>query len=114
MIYFLPMRPRVILIGYDGVDALDLFGPAEVFSAACERARAPLYEVIIASADRRAIRVTCGATVVARNLLKLRPRPSDTVLVAGGDDRAIETASAIGTVPMKLRWRRPSMVVQLK
>ena len=57
------MPARLILIGYDGADALDLFGPAEVFSAACARAGAPLYEVLVAAVDRRTIRLSCGASL---------------------------------------------------
>jgi len=98
MIYFLPMRTRLVLIGYDGVDGLDLFGPAEVFSAACDRAGARVYDIVVAAVGRRSIRLTCGASVAARDLAKLRPQPSDTVLVAGGADRAIAVACADATL----------------
>ena len=94
MIYFLPMRNRLVLIGYDGADALDLFGPAEVFAGACERAGAQVYEVIVAALGRRTIRLSCGTSVVARNLANIRARPSDTVLVAGGADRGIAAVTA--------------------
>jgi transcriptional regulator GlxA family with amidase domain len=89
MLYFLPMRSRLVLIGYDGAEALDLFGPANVFSGACERAGAQVYEIILAAVGQRAIRLTCGTSVVVRELAEIRPRPSDTVLVAGGADAAI-------------------------
>jgi transcriptional regulator GlxA family with amidase domain len=86
------MRSRLVLIGYDGADALDVFGPAEVFSSANERAGAHHYEVILAASRRRSMRLSCGTSVVVRDLAKLRPQTSDTVLVAGGADRGIAAA----------------------
>ena len=44
------MPRRVVLVGFDGAEGLDLFGPAEVFTAAGRRLGAPAYEVVIASA----------------------------------------------------------------
>src|SRR5689334_4849410 len=101
IIYFLPMRRRVVLIGYDGADGLDLFGPAEVFAATCRRLGAPAYDVIVAAIGGGAIALTSGAAVVARELGAIRPHASDTVLVAGGADRAIAVASAN---PALTRW----------
>jgi transcriptional regulator GlxA family with amidase domain len=92
------MRSRLVLIGYDGVDALDLFGPAEVFASASERAGAQLYDVIFAAAGRRSMRLSCGTSVIVRDLGKIRPQASDTVLVAGGADRGIAAAAADPTL----------------
>ena len=94
MFYFLPMRARVILVGYDGAEALDLFGPANVFSGACERVGSPVYDIIVAAVGRRVVRLTCSTSVVVRDLVAIRPRPSDTVLVAGGADDAIAAMTA--------------------
>src|SRR5262249_20765288 len=91
---FLPMRTRVVLVGYDRAEPLDVFGPANVFSAACERAGSPVYDIIVAAIGRRAIRLTCGTSVVVRDLAEIRPRPSDTVLVAGGADAAMAAEAA--------------------
>jgi transcriptional regulator GlxA family with amidase domain len=88
------MRSRLVLVGYDGAEALDLFGPADVFSAACERAGAQVYDVIMSARGARSIQVSCGAEVRVRDLATIRPRPTDTVLVAGGADAAIAAASA--------------------
>jgi transcriptional regulator GlxA family with amidase domain len=101
MIYFLPMARRVLLVGYDGADGLDLFGPAEVFTGAGRRLGAPAYDVIIASVAGGAIALTSGASVAARALATLRPQASDTVLVAGGADRAIAVAAADAAL---MRW----------
>ena len=64
-----PMTPtspacrRISLIGYDGVQSLDLVGPLEVFSMA-NRFGAPIpYEVILASPE--------GGEIVANSGLRL-------------------------------------------
>jgi transcriptional regulator GlxA family with amidase domain len=95
------MSRRVILVGYDGAEGLDLFGPADVFSGACRRLDAPAYEVLFASAGGGTMALTCGARVVARELASLRPRAGDTVLVAGGADRAVAAASTDAAL---VRW----------
>ena len=94
IIYFRPVPRRILLVGYDGAEALDLFGPADVFSGACRRLEAPAYDVVFASTHGGSMALTCGATVAARPLASLRPRASDTVLVAGGADRAVDAAAA--------------------
>src|SRR5262245_58021799 len=101
MFYRLPMPRRVLLLGYDGADGLDLFGPAEVFAGASRRLEAPVYNVIVAAAAGRSMVLTSGASVAARELATLRPQTADTVLVAGGDDRAIAVAAANATLR---RW----------
>ena len=88
------MARRVVLVGFEGADGLDLFGPAEVFHGAGERLGAPAYAVIVAAVGGGPIRLSSGLTVAARDLAALRPRPDDTVLVVGGDDRAMEVAAS--------------------
>ena len=88
------MRRRVILVGYDGAEALDLFGPADVFTGACRRLEAPAYDLVFASTGAGAMALTCGATVAACPLATLRPRAADTVLVAGGADPAVTAAAS--------------------
>src|SRR4051812_5335247 len=94
MLYFRPMANRVLLLGYDGAEALDLFGPADVFSGASRRLGAPVYEIVFAAAGGGAMALTCNASVAARDLLTLRPRAADTVLVAGGADRGVALAAS--------------------
>jgi transcriptional regulator GlxA family with amidase domain len=95
------MATRVVLVGFDGADGLDLFGPAEVFYGACRRLGRPVYSVIVAAAGKRAIQLTSGISVATRDLASLRPRVEDTVLVVGGDDRAMETAASSRAL---VRW----------
>jgi transcriptional regulator GlxA family with amidase domain len=94
MVYFLPMGRRVVLVAFDGADGLDLFGPAEVFYGAGRRQGAPVYGVVVAAAGARAIALSSGITVAARDLAALKPRADDTVLVVGGEDRAMDAAAA--------------------
>ncbi len=84
----------MLLIAYDGADGLDLFGPAEVFREAVQRLGAPAYDVILAAPRGGSVALTSGITVTALRLETLRPQPTDTVLVAGGADAAIDEAAA--------------------
>ena len=62
------MAKRVLLVGFDGADGLDLFGPAEVFAAAGRRLGAPAYDVIVAAVGGGSIALTSGASVAAARL----------------------------------------------
>jgi transcriptional regulator GlxA family with amidase domain len=93
-LYFAPMTRRVVLVGFDGAEGLDLFGPAEAFTGAGRRLGVPAYEVIIASAGGGPIVLTSGASVATRRLASIRPQAGDTVLVVGGADRALEEAAS--------------------
>ena len=100
---------RVVLVGFDGAEGLDVFGPAEVFTTAGRRLGAPAYDVIVAAVGGGSIVLTSGASV-ARRLASIRPQPDDTVLVVGGADRALDEAAAS---PALIGWLvRASRVVR--
>jgi len=101
MVYFLPMTKRVLLVGFDGADGLDLFGPAEVFYGAGRRLGAAHYQVVVAAVGGGAIELSSGVSVAARDLGAIRARPDDTVLVVGGEDRAMDEAASNA---MLVRW----------
>jgi transcriptional regulator GlxA family with amidase domain len=108
--YFVPMAERVVLVGFDGADGLDVFGPVEVFTAAGRRFSVPAYDVIIAALGGGSIVLTSGASVAARSLASIRPQADDTVLVVGGADRALDEAAANAAL---IRWLvRASHVVR--
>jgi len=48
----MPMAKRVILVGPDGADGLDIFGPTEVFTTAGRWLGRPAYDVVIAAEGR--------------------------------------------------------------
>ena len=88
------MAKRVLLVGFDGADGLDIFGPAEVFAGAGRRLGSPTYSVIVAAVGGGAIRLTSGPSLAARALEAIRPQADDTVLVVGGHDDAMEVAAS--------------------
>jgi transcriptional regulator GlxA family with amidase domain len=88
------MASRVIIVGFERVQGLDVFGPAEVFAAVDQRYRAPAYEVILGSIDGAPVVASSGVTLAARDLGTIRPSAQDTVLVAGGEEPAIRAAIA--------------------
>ena len=92
---------RIVLIGFEGAQGLDVFGPAEAFSAANLSLGRAGYRVQLASVSGRRVRATSGITIVTESLARIEPRPSDTVLVVGGAQRAI--VAALRSVPLR-RW----------
>jgi len=91
----------VAIIVYEGVEALDVAGPAGVFERA-EALRPGTYEVVIASATGGAV-ATSGVLLLGdtRRLSDL-PAACDTVLVSGGSEAALLAAAATN-LPIWLR-----------
>jgi transcriptional regulator GlxA family with amidase domain len=75
----------VALIGYDGVQSLDLTGPMEVFTIANRFAGGPAYEVLIASVAGGEIVSNAGLRIGGLRSLSELPHELDTILVAGGE-----------------------------
>ncbi len=125
-----PGSSRVIVVCFDGVQTLDLTGPAEVFATANRevlhidvpgrgadprrrahdrprradagsRALDAPYAVAIASSAGGELTTSCGLPIRTIRLATLKPRASDTVLVAGGGARAITAATRDVAL---LRW----------
>jgi transcriptional regulator GlxA family with amidase domain len=92
--YFLPVAPRVIVIGFAGVQTLDLTGPAEAFAGAGRQLGRPAYRVVFAATGGGRRTTTAGLTIHTAALGRLRPRPTDTVIVAGGEEPAVRRAAA--------------------
>lgn len=140
IVYFLPMarRParsrtrasRIVLVVFDGLQTLDLAGPAEVFAVAARVAagvarsasrrasRAPStrlrggthYDLVVAARGGGVVTTSCGLEVVVRDLARITARADDTVLVVGGDEDAIRGALEDRAL---LAWlRRAARVVQ--
>ena len=92
-----------MIVVFDGVQTLDLTGPAEVFAAASRALGRPHYRVEVASVGGGERTTSCSLVVRTRDLRALRPHRDDTVVVAGGDGRAITAAAA---QPELLPWLR--------
>jgi len=91
---FLARMARTILVAFEGAQSLDIFGPAEVFAEAARLrgGRRDRGEVLLALSGQGPLRTTAGVELSAVPLRRVRPRRTDTVLVAGGDEEAIRTA----------------------
>jgi transcriptional regulator GlxA family with amidase domain len=75
----------VVIVIYDGVQSVDVSGPAEVFAAAG-------HDVTTVSTDGAAVRAMSGLTLLPDGDLDAVPGPIDTLVVAGGDG----TVGALG------------------
>src|SRR5262245_1259229 len=75
--------PRVVIVVGEGFESLDAFGPLEVFAAAARLRPEQGVRALLASVGGGARRTESGIAVETLDLLRLRPRASDTVLVAG-------------------------------
>jgi transcriptional regulator GlxA family with amidase domain len=88
---------RVVIVGFAGVQALDVTGPAEVFSAAARLGHAP-YEVTLAAPQAQPIATSSGFDFVPGSSLDAVVEPIDTLIVAGGMGvaAALEDEALIG------------------
>jgi transcriptional regulator GlxA family with amidase domain len=94
---------RIGIIGYDGLQALDAAGPADVFTTAncqVDRKTAP-YEVTLLGARKGALQTESGLALYAQATLE-KPGLLDTIIVPGGrtlrEDAKVRAALA--------RWLR--------
>lgn len=87
------------IVGYEGLTALDLTGPQEVFTsgyATDADGRRPAYEVLVLSPDGRPFRCRSGVRILADCALADAPA-LDTLIIAGGVGiRAPATLEPIG------------------
>jgi transcriptional regulator GlxA family with amidase domain len=102
------MTRRIGILGYDGIQALDLVGPAETFAAVPERADGTReYEIVIIGMGRtRRFTAETGLTLTADvgpdTRLKL-----DTLIVPGG--RGMRTAPVASATAAFIRRRADRM-----
>jgi transcriptional regulator GlxA family with amidase domain len=92
------------MLAYDGANSLDVVGPLEVFSTAAryaeEKSLPTPYTIEIVAPKRGAVRTYAGITLSAERSYAEVTGGIDTLLVAGGDARAILQDESI------LRWLR--------
>lgn len=81
-----PSQRQVVLVGFDGMQLLNLVGPAEMLDAATQAlGDGRGYRVAIATADGKPVRGSAGLRLAAdRSLGHIRPRGVDTMIVGGG------------------------------
>lgn len=108
IVLFLPMAPRqrprfapaprraprrVVLIVYDGAQILDVSGPAAVFTSANRCSGEHHYDVEIVSSSGEPVATSGALTVATKALSAVSLRDIDTLLVVGGDDQAVLSAT---------------------
>lgn len=96
---------HVVLVGFEGVQLLDLAGPADVFDAASRAVKAGgggrAYRLTIATAGGRAVRASSGMKIEPdADLSEIDPESVDTLLVAGGPGRRVlENSDLVAALP---------------
>lgn len=83
----------VVLVAFDGAEAIDIAGPASVFTKA-EQLRPGTYRLHTASPHGGTVRTNAGLTLAGFVGLAALPRRIDTVIVAGGDEPGVRAAIA--------------------
>jgi transcriptional regulator GlxA family with amidase domain len=81
-----PSKRQVVLVGFDGMQLLNLVGPAEMLDAATQVLGGDRgYRVVIATPDGAPVRGSAGMRLAADMALgHVRPRAVDTMIVGGG------------------------------
>jgi len=97
-----PVR-KIALVGYDGVQSLDLVGPFEVFSMANGFSGKTLYAPMLASPEGGDIHCNSGLRLSGSIALADLPPDLDTVLVGGGHAAGLR---AMGENTVALDWLR--------
>lgn len=92
---------RIVVVAFDGAQTLDVCGPSEVFAYASRHVGRPVYRVVFASTRGRTVRTTSGLPIQTVALSSLRPAGTDTVVVAGGEQRGVTAAARD---PALVRW----------
>lgn len=76
---------RIAVLAFPGVQAIDVFGPVEVFSTADRLAGGGEYTVELVAASAVPIETSSGVRVVPDRSVSACRGPLDTLIVAGGD-----------------------------
>ena len=82
---------EVVLLAFDGVEAIDIAGPASAFSQAALIA-AGAYRVTVASPRGGTVPTSAGFAMADTVPLGTIDRPVDTLIVAGGEEAALRRA----------------------
>jgi transcriptional regulator GlxA family with amidase domain len=92
-------QPRKIaLVGYGGVQSLDITGPFEVFAMANRFGGATLYEPILASPAGGEVVCNSGVKLTGSVPLADLPDDLDTILVGGGDEAGLRSMGEAGVL----------------
>ncbi|VTU23562.1 Carnitine catabolism transcriptional activator [Variovorax sp. PBS-H4] len=81
----------IVLVVFDGVEAIDVAGPASVFTKA-EQMRPGNYRLHIASPPGGTVATNGGLSFAGTRSLRQLPDAIDTLIVAGGDEPGVRAA----------------------
>ncbi|MGU4703909.1 DJ-1/PfpI family protein, partial [Burkholderia cepacia] len=93
---------NVVVVGFAGVQSLDITGPMEVFAVANRHPpdHAVPYRLTLASQHGDDIVTHAGLRLAGAAALAALPERIDTIIVAGGDEAALRhAASEAGVLP---------------
>ncbi len=77
------LNRKVVLLAFEGVEVLDVSGPAGAFGSANQQLLNPAYAVMVASAAGGAVRSSCGMEISTIALSEVGEMSTGTFLVAG-------------------------------
>lgn len=81
----------IVLVAFDGAEAIDIAGPASVFSKA-ELLHPGTYRLHIASPVGGSVQTNAGLTIAGTCKLGQLPAAIDTLIVVGGDEAPLRAA----------------------
>lgn len=81
----------IVLVTFDGAEAIDIAGPASVFSKA-EQLRPGTYRLHIASSAGGTVLTNSGLSIVSTRGLQQLPEEIDTLIVVGGEEAPLRAA----------------------
>jgi transcriptional regulator GlxA family with amidase domain len=104
-------KRQIVLVVFEGVQLLDVAGPADVFDAASRIVAGndgPGYEVTIAGVGGASVRASSGMRIEPEaDLAELDPGAIDTLLVPGGRGRvALEDSELVAALPRAVSGAR--------
>ncbi len=97
----------VVLVAYDGAEAIDIAGPASVFSKA-EALRPGTYRLHVASPAGGTVVTNSGLRLIGTSKLRRLPSRIDTLIVAGGEEAPLRAAIARQGIAKWLAEAAPS------
>ncbi|HZW22923.1 GlxA family transcriptional regulator [Noviherbaspirillum sp.] len=92
------MPHTLAILVFDGVQILDVTGPAAVFGGANDCCGQTFYDVHIVSARGGTVASSCAAQLSTRALRTLPPDSVDILLIAGGDENDLRRLAGDRTV----------------
>jgi transcriptional regulator GlxA family with amidase domain len=91
--------PRnIAILCFDGIQILDVTGPAAVFGAANDAAGCAFYAVHVLSADGGLVHSNSAIALATQPMSTVAAQSIDTLLISGGSDQGLERFVANATV----------------